>query len=345
MWHTWQIVVKNKKKYFWIVMDTIDILIIFVVIVIIIVLIAFTSRNMDCFEGSFDVPDDTLYVVYSIGNSGYQEWQGDLLDFSFVLSKQPGTLIRLVSDDSQDKRKINKTKYGYTLITPDFSRVGDKVWPVMNKPGSMKYLMDALSPEWKTRNQNATFVFLDPDMIFTKPWDPRDKFTRGQVYGQKWKGYSRTYCEDTSIRTELCPDSEEDGPIMFPFAMKVGDFDNISDDISEFAKKGYLKKSQWMADMSAFVTAIEKAGYKNIQIDNLGLCNNWNNKDDESAPIVHFCQSIKNSSGKKIWSKHHYQRNYTYGDRFQDVPDPSEAVNRVDREVLQMIKKLIASQK
>lgn len=291
-----------------------------------------------------NLPDDSLFVIYSAGNSGYQEWQSDLLDFSFKQSKQPGTLIRIVSDDSpKDKRrKINKTTVpgGHTLITPDFSKINDtKNWPVMNKPGSMKFFMDSLSPDFKKRNKDAVLVFLDPDMIFTKPWDPRNKFKQGEVYGQTWKGYSNQYCTETSINPELCPKSETSGPIMFPFAIHLGDFNKIYNNINDFAKKGYLKKGSWEGDMPAFVTAIEKAGYKNIQINNLGLCNNWNNTDDPDAPIIHFCQAAKDKGGKEIWGKRRYQRSYMLGDTFDSVPDPSLATNRVDREVLTMITK------
>ena len=42
---------------------------------------------IDSNGGKVDLPDDTLYIVYSVGNSGYQEWQADMLDFSFQCSK------------------------------------------------------------------------------------------------------------------------------------------------------------------------------------------------------------------------------------------------------------------
>ena len=324
-----------------------DCWILITIVLLILVLSGFMMCNQDYFGNQkykqFELPNDSLFVVYSAGNSGYQEWQSDLLDFSFKESGQPGTLVRIVSDDSKNGRKINKTKLGHTLITPDFSKISEtKTWPVMNKPGSMKFFMDSLSPEFKKNNKDSVLVFLDPDMIFVKPWDPRNKFKQGEVYGQKWKGYSNGYCSQTSINPELCPKSEnsESGPIMFPFAIKLGDFDLISDNIANFAKQGYLKHNQWMADMSAFVTAIEKAGYKNIQIDNLGICNNWDNNNDPEAPIMHYCQAIKNKDGKEIWGKRRYQRNYTYGQKWDPVPKPEEATNRVDREVLTILNKL-----
>jgi len=299
---------------------------------------SFDENFDENFDDKFNLNDDSLFVIYSAGNSGYQEWQSDLLDFSFNESKQPGTLVRIVSDDN-NQRKIIKTKFGKTLITPDYSKISnDKVWPVMNKPGSMKFFMDSLSTEFKERNKNSTLLFLDPDMIFINQWDPRDKFKSGQVYGQKWKGYGNKYCVETSIYPENCPVSDNN-VIMFPFAIKLGDFDSISDDIANFAKNGYLKKNQWMADMSAFVTAIERKGLENIPIDNLGLCNNWDNNNDPDAPIMHYCQAIRNIDGKEIWGKRIYQSDYKHGDIFNKLPDHSQTTNRVDREVIKMLTK------
>ena len=312
----------------------------------------FSSPKSVYFDKSDNLPDSDLYVLYSAGNSGYQEWQSDLLDFSFKESKQPGILIRIVSDDSKDQRPIIKTKdpkERYTMITPDFSKLTDtKIWPVMNKPGSMEYFINRLSPEFKQRNKQATLVFLDPDMIFIKSWDPRNDFKMGEVIGQKWKGYSNGYCSQTSIDTGYCPKSESNsdnsGPLMFPFAIKMGDMEKIAGDVSNYAKKGYLKHNQWMADMSAFVTAIEKHELKNKQIDNLGICNDWDNNDDPDAKIMHYCQAAKNKDGKEIWGKRRYQSGYKHGDTFDPVPDPSETMNRVDREVLTLINRFRVKQ-
>ena len=75
----------------------------------------FYNENKEEFEiGKFypsEPPKDNIYVIYSISNSPYMEWQADLLDYSFKKSKQPGTLIRLCSDDEghlDRKRSISK---------------------------------------------------------------------------------------------------------------------------------------------------------------------------------------------------------------------------------------------
>ncbi len=272
------------------------------------------------------------YIIYSISNSPYQEWQADLLDYSFRKVKQPGTLIRLCSEDSKyPKRKVPLSKAGLTICTPNFSRLTSKIdWPVMNKPGSLKYIL-----EKNIFHDEDTLIFLDPDMIFIKIWDPQVKM--GRAYGQKWKGYSENYCQKTSVQPELCP-ANEDECLMYPFAITAGDMKNIVEDIEYFSRKGYLKCHEWMADMSAFVAAMVKHKIRTETKENIGLCNNLDNNNDEAAPIMHYCQPIKDKFGKIIWGKWRYQP-------WKLPPDFSQATNNVDKEVLKMLRKFIESMK
>jgi hypothetical protein len=272
------------------------------------------------------------YIIYSISNSPYQEWQADLLDYSFKKVKQPGTLIRLCSEDSKyPKRKIPISKEGLTIFTPNFSRLASEIdWPVMNKAGSLKFLFKK-----NIFRDEDTLIFLDPDMIFVKIWDPQVK--NGIAYGQKWKGYSNNYCQKTSIQPELCPASMDEC-LMYPFAIKAEDMKNMVEDIEYFSIKGYLKCNDWMADMSAFVTAMVKNRISTETIENIGLCNNWNNNNDEEAPIMHYCRPIKDKFGKIIWGKWRYQP-------WKMPPAFSQATNKVDKDVLKMLLNFIESMK
>lgn len=300
----------------------------------------FFDKNADKCE----LPDDTLYSIYSVGNSGYQEWQADLLDFSFHRSNQPGTLLRLISDDSLQPRKIFPSQFGFTLVTPDFSKIdGSKTWKVMNKPGSIEYFVTALSDSFKFRNRNSTVLLLDPDMVISHSYDPRHKFDCGEVFGQTWHGYAQHFCVQTSICPHLCPRlvQSDSGPVMFPIAIKMSDLCLICSTVSRFAKLGYLKCNSWMADMSAFVTAMVFHGLKMRQNDDLGLCSNWVNRDNAEAPILHYCQPMYDKHAHLIWDKRSYQRGYTHGDDWAPVPSPDLACNRVDRDVLKFLRLMI----
>lgn len=270
------------------------------------------------------------YVIYSISNSPYQEWQAELLDYSFRKVKQPGTLIRLCSEDAKyPNRDIPISNAGLTISTPNYSQLTPEIdWPIMNKVGSLKYLF----------NENYfrdfdTLIFLDPDMIFIKPWDP--EVTTGTACGQKWKGYARAYCQKTSIQPDLCPENENDC-LMYPFAIKAGDMKVMVEDIEYFSTQGYLKCSDWMADMSAFVIAMVKNGITMKTIDNIGLCNNWDNRNDEDAPIMHYCKPILDKVNREIWGKWAYKP-------WEIPPDHTLATNQVDRELLKILQEYIVS--
>jgi hypothetical protein len=289
-----------------------------------------------------------VHTIYSMSNSPYQDWQGDLLDWSFVQSGQPGNLIRICSADTHFRgRPPSRSRVGRTLLTPNHAlpdlprhrpwRFGipaglfqrQTEWPVMNKPGSLKYLFEHCA-----FGENDTLIFLDPDMVFTKPWVP--VFERGTVCGQKWFGYTKAYCESTSIHPEFCPETEDDC-IMYPYAIKAGDLEELVSDIEHFSREGYRKaksgnvEGSWMSDMPAFQTAMTKHALIMQPHDNVGLCNNWGNRDNADAPILHYCQPMLDAQGNHIWGKSKYVA-------WDTPPDPSLATNRVDREVLTMLR-------
>lgn len=270
------------------------------------------------------------YIIYSISNSPYQEWQADLLDYSFKKVKQPGTLIRLCSEDAKfPKRETPISRAGITISTPNYSSLTPEIdWPIMNKIGSLSYLFK----ENYFRDED-TLIFLDPDMIFIKAWDP--EVDRGTACGQKWKGYGRTYCQKTSIQPELCP-AAEDECLMYPYAIKAGDMKMMVDDIEHFSAKGYMKCNDWMADMSAFVIAMVKNGIATQTEENIGICNNWDNNNDENAPIMHYCKPILDKTNKEIWGKWVYRP-------WEMPPDYSQATNKVDKELLKMLREYIVS--
>jgi hypothetical protein len=288
-----------------------------------------------------------VFTIYSISNSPYQEWQAELLDWSFVQSGQPGQLIRLCSEDPYHRdRGHSFSEVAKTICTPDYSKIEwpflrlwnwnipispfkkHVYWPVMNKPGSLKHLFEHF-----TFDEADTLIFLDPDMVFTKPWVP--VFDQGTVFGQKWFDYSKSYCEQSSIHPELCPETDSDC-VMYPFAIKAGDLRKMLPDIEYFALEGYKTalgndvSSHWMSDMPAFQTAMTKHELVMESRDNIGLCNNWKNRNDPDAPILHYCQPMLDHMGNQFWWKWNYVP-------WEAPPCLKRATNRVDREVLEML--------
>ena len=258
-------------------------------------------------------------TIYSVSNSDYQEWQADLLDKTFKQVGMPGTLYRLVSDDLDfPNRPFGTSSISKVIKVPSFAKLPNRIYTAMNKPGSLIELFKRINIP-----NDTIMIFVDPDMIFTKPWLPTPDF--GTVYGQRWKGYSKAYCANTQ-QLENCPNSETDS-IMYPFSMRAADAKKISQDYFNYSA---VFSNDWMVEMAALVAAMKHSKLSIITNESIGLCNDWNNNNDPNAPILHYCQCVKDKYGNELWCK----RRHTKGTK---VPNPSVALNRVDREVLQRL--------
>lgn len=270
--------------------------------------------------GNYESFTTNNYVtIYSMSNSSYQDWQGELLDKTFRHVGMPGKLYRLVSDDLEYPNKSFATSNISTVIKmPSFAKLPNRVYTAMNKPGSLIELFKRVNiPD------STIMIFLDPDMIFTKKWIPNPE--KNTVVGQKWKGYSNAFCANTQI-LENCP-MDDNEAIMYPFAMRAADAKKIAQDYYNFSS---VFSDDWMVEMSALVAAFKKNKLKIVTNDAIGLCNDWDNNNDPNAPIMHYCQCVKDSNSSELWCK----RRHIKG---TDVPNPSVATNRVDYEVLKAL--------
>lgn len=279
---------------------------------------------------------DDLYIVYSISNSPYQEWQADLLDFSVKASGQPGKIIRTVSDDPKyPNRPVSKPKDIITIQTEDFGKYGGG-YAAMNKSGGLREIIKLQKS--LGISDSSVMIQLDPDMIFTKVWDPRNIVKQGTIYGQQWHGYSKDYCKKSTLSKfkDYCPDDNK--AMMYPFAITMGDIVKITPKYFE-SSANYIESKDWMTEMSALVISENdpQLGLTVITSPNIGITNDWlKYNQDPEAPIMHYCQTIKDSSGKEIWGKRKYNA-------WDPVPDPKLATTRVDREVLTMLQKIISA--
>lgn len=266
--------------------------------------------------------DDSMYVVYSMSNSPYQEWQARLLEFSLKEVGQPGTVIRCISEDPHYPTRVvpDFGNGGHTIVTEDFSRHARGYMP-LNKAGSLKEVFKRLRLP-----PHAVVICVDPDMIFAKKWTP--DVSSGSVVGQRWKGYSPQFCMATSDASHhpLCPKNETDA-LMYPFAATAVDLQTLSDDYFEASR---YPSEEWMVEMTALVVAVKKCGLETSTLENVGLCGDWPHADDVDAPILHYCQPVFDHHGREIWNKRKYKP-------FDEPPKPDKAENRVGREVLQAL--------
>lgn len=306
------------------------------------------------------VPEE-FYVVYSISNSPYQEWQADLLDFSARRAGQPGTLVRLCSQDpAYPQRPVPVATSAFTFATPSFSAVGHPVvgsavrwakrrvglasvgrfdFPCLNKPYGMRAFLDAHDPP-----DNARLLWLDPDMIFHRAWrPPLECNSMGNVCGQRWWRFDTRWFEHALSPSERRAIPPVETALMFPFCMRVADLRRILDDFCELTLRIYRKTRDWRSEMAALVVSIGLAGLRVHTVPNLAPCNNWPDglPDDASAPFAHYTQAMKDRAGNTIWDKRDYGAT---GSVWDTPPDPRTAATRVDRRTLRMLHRFLDAQ-
>jgi len=308
-----------------------------------------------------ELPRSDCYVIYSISNSPYQQWQADLLDFSFRDAGQRGVIVRLCSQDGHFRNlEAKPSAMGYTFVTPAYAELGDTrlrefvFWSkrllglrlrgryhfyCLNKAFAMKAFLES----HPGLDREAKLLWLDPDMVFHQPWEPPASTVRpGSLVGQYWWGYDRAWCQnhEGSRDKSLCP--ANDFAIMFPFCITVGDMLRIVGSYCRFSTEIYKQTRDWKSEMYGLVMAFSEAELECRTIAALGTCNNWPNElpNDPSAPISHYTQAMKDCKGREIWDKRKYTP-CTLSRPWRRPPDPGDAATVTDQRTLQVLHRFI----
>jgi len=311
------------------------------------------------------LPQSDLYIVYSMSNSRYQQWQADLLDFSVRDVEQRGVVVRLCSHEADHPNlEVKPSALGYTFVTPSFAELGDSRFQTLvrwvkrklktgafgryhffclNKPYAMKAFLD-VHPDL---DDGARLMWLDPDMVFNRPWKPSSEMVRrGHVGGQHWWGYDLSWClRSTGSRLEVLTPTN-DSALMFPFCITVADMRRITDSFCRYSREIYRTTRDWKSEMYGLVTAMATAGLRCHTVAALGTCNNWPRglSDDPSAPISHYTQPMTDGRGNEIWNKRTYTP-HTLSRPWGRPPDYDRAATLTDRRTLQMLHRFIDRQK
>jgi hypothetical protein len=307
------------------------------------------------------LPRSDLYVVYSISNSPYQQWQADLLDFSIREVAQKGVVIRLCSlDVDHPTLEVRPSAWGHTFVTPSFAELGSSWFQIflrwvkrrlekrvfgryhfycLNKPYAMKSFLKA----HPALDDDSRLLWLDPDMVFNRPWEPSTvEVRKGLVCGQRWWGYDRRWCLSGAGSHHGASVPAGDSAVMFPFCISVADMRRISDPFCRLSREVYHRTRDWKSEMYALVLAMSSAGLKCSTMAALGTCNNWPDglPDEVNAPISHYTQPMTDSSGAVFWNKRSYTP-HTLSRPWDRPPRPDRALTLTDRRTLEMVHRFI----
>ena len=281
------------------------------------------------------------YVVYSTSNSPYQDWQCELLDYTYHKVKQPGKLIRLCSeDDGHRERPFQEAKYAEVIKMRSWmtNEITDDFWGIANKLNSTK--------EWlytyPNLNDDDAVLFLDPDMIFIKP--VRYTIHPGEVIGQRWLdvGIEKSpYFNFANKNRHLITN---EFVLSYPFCITVLDMKRIVDRYISVSYDIREKIKCWEADMYGLIIAMAEYNLK-VKTEVFGIFTAWKDYRDKLYSIIHYPNPIYSDKEDKnsIWFKQNYTKD-TLTKPWKLPPDPRLATNITDKMLLAVIREYINTQ-
>lgn len=292
----------------------------------------FVSKNWEFF-GNEKFPD---YIVCSTSNSPYQNWQCELLTYSFNKVKQGGKLIFLCSDDPSYKdRPLPKFKNAETLKYPNWMiKWPDGGWyGPRNKPFSIQYWVN----NYPNLKNDETVLFLDPDMVFLKPM--KIDVSKEVVWGHKWivNGDNSNF-DLIKKNRELITD---DYSVMFPLAMTIGDLKKICDTYTRLTDVAFKKTLIHDCEMYAFIMSLADSNLKTKPVNIANYFDNMNENDPKY--IIHHMYEMKDDKNNKIF----YKQDYTPSIETKPWKRPCDidkASNKRDKVLLSLIHEYIDQQ-
>ncbi len=254
-----------------------------------------------------------FYTVFSTTDSPYMQWQSELLEYSWRKVGQEGNLVRLVATD--DFENPPQHRYAQTVATSPRTvnpETGDE-YVIYNKPASLLEWLHVEQP-------HGTVLLVDPDCVFRAP--VRRSVSPGFPESQHWLdhetgtpvknspfGLGRRFaflsehCVETGMQAQS---------MMIPTLIHSSDLKAICGRWLELC--GYIRQGVqgpdaygfWESDMFAYTVAAAEYGLEH-KLTNLGVCTNWPTERVPGAPIIHYCQPIKDRNDETIWSKGDYR--------------------------------------
>jgi len=242
-------------------------------------------------------PRTMIYTLLCTDTAASLHWQCELLEYSWSRYNQPGELIRLVSCKSgqalPEHRHARVYKTEFTNVDPV---TGDH-YPPYNRLYSIQ--------EWLTREKpEGTVLIVDPDMIFRD--SIKTEVNPGNPIGQHWLDFGMQE-RKKKVTREICSvDLAQIQPVTWPALIHTKDLARLMPRWIELTSKYRHLTGGWEDDMFAFAVASAELGIV-YSFGNLSAWTPWPEEKVVGAPIVHFCQKVKDKNDEVIWSKNSYQ--------------------------------------
>lgn len=283
-----------------------------------------------------------IYTVFSTQDSPYQNWQSDLLEYSWKQAGQEGELVRLVASDG--RKKLPQHRHAQTIATQPWEthpNTGDW-YPVYNKPASLL--------EWLYRDRPfGTVLLIDPDCVFRKPINR--EVDEGYPAAQKWVKFQPGSADSPfglgerfAFLSRYCANTEPRAQgVMIPTLIHTNDLRRIIGRWLELCGvireqvRDHKGERMWESDMFAYIVAAAEYGLVH-ELADLGIATNWPPDSVPDAPMIHYCHPIRSRDGEEMLAKGNYKP-------WTRIDDPSRAEPGYGRDLLTLLNDYIDSRK
>lgn len=272
-----------------------------------------------------DDPHGPLYSVVCTDTNPYGDWQTRLLEHSWREVEMPGELLRLVAAPGDTPVPVHSVaRVVQTEATNTHPRMPTP-YAGMNRLLSLQ--------EWLERERPVgTVLILDCDFVFRASVDIRAK--PGVPIGQEWFrfGTSPRITEIWSELTDVPRDSVQ--PITWPLFIHTSDLRRIMPRWIDLTIQLRELDGAWESDMFACVIVLAEFGLI-CEFETLGAWMDWPEEFVAGAPIIHYCQRVRDNEGETLWYKQEYRPWEPLG------VDPQSASLSYTRDLLEIVDQFI----
>lgn len=262
-----------------------------------------------------------IHAVVCTDTNPYGSWQCELQEHTWSRVRQPGELVRLVGCPEDEAPPA--TRRARVVVTaarnthPDAP--GD--YAGFNRLWSLQ--------EWLEREQpTGSVLILDSDFVFRSP--VTSTASPGVMIAQEWFGPGVV----DMLRDRLAPLTYVDPrllePLTWPLLVDTADLARILPRWLELTAALRRTVGMWESDMVALVGAVAEDGLE-VRYETLGAWMDWPESFVAGAPIIHYCQEVKDRDGARLWFKQGYRPWEPIG------CDPNDAALDYCRDLLHLV--------
>ncbi len=238
-----------------------------------------------------------IYSLICTDTSDLIHWQSELLEYSWSKCEQPGVLLRLVASESSTPLPVHR--HGQvirTRLTNTDPETGD-TYPPYNRLYSIREWLSAHRP-------SGTVLILDPDFIFRR--SVAKEVEPGAPRAQNWLDFG--FSESRKAITREFSDVDFDAlqPVTWPALIHTDDLARLIPRWIELTREYRSRTGGWESDMFALVVASAELAIV-YALDNIAAWMPWPAERVKGAPLVHYCQAVRDRDDRELWSKYRYE--------------------------------------